>query len=142
LIKIALIGGGSVRTPALAYALAGHWAHLPVIDLGTDFFSEYIRVMLEREGLDRNLIQNREFPTAAVTVALPWQDERAIVSYIEPEQLPHHPGSSWAWPRALPWRPACATATWPADCRQEKVTGGPWQSAEHLPAPCCEKPIS
>ncbi|RPI52322.1 MAG: hypothetical protein EHM56_08530, partial [Chloroflexi bacterium] len=54
-------------------------------------FSEYIRVMLEREGLDRNLIQNREFPTAAVTVALPWQDERALVSYIEPEQLPHYP---------------------------------------------------
>jgi len=32
-MKIALIGGGSVRTPALAYALAGHWAHLPVTEL-------------------------------------------------------------------------------------------------------------
>jgi len=29
-MKIALIGGGGARTPAVAYALARHWAHLPV----------------------------------------------------------------------------------------------------------------
>ncbi len=62
-------------------------------DLGTDFFSQYIRTMLQREDLDRSLIQNREYPTAAVTVALPCDGERALVSYIEPEQLPaYDPG--------------------------------------------------
>jgi len=57
-------------------------------DLGTDFFSGYIRAMLEREDLDTSLIQNRAYPTTAVTVALPCDGERALLSYLEPESLP------------------------------------------------------
>jgi sugar/nucleoside kinase (ribokinase family) len=59
-------------------------------DLGTDFFSEYIRAMLRHEDLDGSLIQNRDFRTAAVTVALPWNNDRALVSYVEPQELPRY----------------------------------------------------
>ncbi len=59
-------------------------------DLGTDFFSEYICAMLGREDLDQSLIQKRDFPAAAVTVAFPLNDERAFVSYIEPDHLPQY----------------------------------------------------
>lgn len=59
-------------------------------DLGTDFFSEYVSAMLARENLDQSLIQRRNFPAAAVTVAFPLDGERAFVSYVEPEQLPQY----------------------------------------------------
>jgi sugar/nucleoside kinase (ribokinase family) len=80
--------GGPANT-AIALRRLGLLPHL-LADLGTDFFSDYIRVMLEREGLDGSLIQNRDFRTAAVTVALPWSDERALVSYVEPDELPRY----------------------------------------------------
>jgi sugar/nucleoside kinase (ribokinase family) len=61
-----------------------------IADLGTDFFSEYISAMLAREDLDQSLIQRRDFPAVAVTVALPLDGERAFISYVEPEQLPQY----------------------------------------------------
>lgn len=57
-------------------------------DLGTDFFSTFILATMEREDLDRSLIQMRDRPAAAVTVALPLDGERAFVSYVERDELP------------------------------------------------------
>jgi sugar/nucleoside kinase (ribokinase family) len=57
-------------------------------DLGIDFFSNYVRTMMRQEDLDCSLIQKRDYPAAAVTVALPLDGERAFVSYREPEMMP------------------------------------------------------
>lgn len=86
--KLTVNIGGPANT-AIALRRLGLQPRL-VADLGTDFFSEFIRTMLEREDLDESLIQKRHFPAAAVTVALPWDDERALVSYVEPEDLPQY----------------------------------------------------
>jgi sugar/nucleoside kinase (ribokinase family) len=89
--ELAINIGGSANT-AIALRRLGLQPYL-MADLGTDFFSEYIRAMLKREDLDGSLIQNRDFQTAAVTVALPWNDERALVSYIDPQELPGYDAS-------------------------------------------------
>jgi sugar/nucleoside kinase (ribokinase family) len=86
--KLTVHIGGPANT-AIALRRLGLQPRL-VADLGIDFFSEFIRAMLEREDLDESLIQRRDFPAAAVTVALPWGGERALVSYVEPEELPQY----------------------------------------------------
>jgi hypothetical protein len=84
--KLAVNIGGPANT-AIALRRLGMRPRL-LADLGTDFFSQYIRAVMEREDLDTSLIQQREYPAAAVTVALPCAGERALVSYVEPETLP------------------------------------------------------
>jgi sugar/nucleoside kinase (ribokinase family) len=82
--------GGPANT-AIALRRLGLQPRL-LADLGTDFFSQYISAMLAREDLDQSLIQRRNFPATAVTVALPLDGERAFISYVEPEQLmPYEP---------------------------------------------------
>jgi hypothetical protein len=84
--EMKVLVGGPANT-AIALRRLGLHPRL-LADLGTDFFSEYVAAMLAREDLDQSLIQRRNFPAAAVTVAMPLDGERAFVSYVEPEQLP------------------------------------------------------
>jgi sugar/nucleoside kinase (ribokinase family) len=84
--KLSVNIGGAANT-AIALRRLGLSPRL-IADLGTDFFSDFVYAALRREDLDRSLIQMRDFPAAAVTVAFPLGGERAFVSYIEPESLP------------------------------------------------------
>lgn len=52
--------------------------------LGTDFFSEYIREQVEREGLDTALLSALDVAFKRVTVALSFPSDRAFVTYVDP----------------------------------------------------------
>ncbi|HIQ04872.1 MAG TPA: hypothetical protein EYH31_04150, partial [Anaerolineae bacterium] len=59
-----------------------------VTDIGDDFFSRFVCEQLASERLDDSLVRWHKEPLATVTVALPWNGDRAFVSYVESKAFP------------------------------------------------------
>lgn len=53
--------------------------------LGNDFFSDYVKSVAEKEGADLSLIDFIDAPFKRVTVALSYVNDRAFVSYEDPD---------------------------------------------------------
>jgi sugar/nucleoside kinase (ribokinase family) len=48
---------------------------------GNDYYSQHIRNLAEQEGVDLSLAKNMEQPYRRVTTSIPYQGERAFVTY-------------------------------------------------------------
>lgn len=51
---------------------------------GTDYYSQYVRELALREGIDLAQAKSVDAPCRRVTTAIPFQGERAFVSYMDP----------------------------------------------------------
>jgi sugar/nucleoside kinase (ribokinase family) len=84
--KLTMTAGGPANT-AIALRRLGLRPGL-IADVGNDFFSHFVLDTLASEGVDTALIRRNAFPAAAVTAAFPLDDDRAMATYLEAENLP------------------------------------------------------
>lgn len=74
--------GGSLNT-VIALSRLGTtvaWAG----QLGSDFFSDYTRGVITREGIDLRFVEDIDAPLQRVTVAVSYPHDRAFITYVDP----------------------------------------------------------
>ena len=76
--------GGGAFTVAAAMRRLGIEVGWPAY-FGSDEYSAFVYSAAVQEGLDLDLVHVAPFPRRAVTAAIPFQGERAFVSYADPE---------------------------------------------------------
>jgi sugar/nucleoside kinase (ribokinase family) len=54
---------------------------------GNDYYSQYVRELAQKEGIDLTRAVNLDQPYQRVSTSLPYQGERAFVSYMEPPPI-------------------------------------------------------
>ncbi len=54
---------------------------------GNDYYSQYVRELAQKEGIDMALAANLDQPYRRVSTSLPYQGDRAFVSYMEPPPI-------------------------------------------------------
>src|SRR5262249_4316172 len=81
--NLAVVTGGVMNTVIGLTRLGLHAAC--VGDVGTDFFSRFALEQAEREGVDTSLLIRHEAPFRRVTVSISYPQDRAFVSYIDPD---------------------------------------------------------
>jgi sugar/nucleoside kinase (ribokinase family) len=78
---------GANFNPALAFQRLGVKAGW-VCDFGTDFFSRYVLEQCQEEGIDPGLFELLPIPLPRITVAMSFPQDRAFVSFMDPDHLP------------------------------------------------------
>jgi sugar/nucleoside kinase (ribokinase family) len=75
--------GGAMFITATALSRLGArvgWAG----QFGDDYYSQYVRALAQREGIDLTLVRTLDRPYRQVTTSLPFQGERAFATYADP----------------------------------------------------------
>lgn len=76
--------GGAMYTTAAALTRLG--AHVGwVTNFGTDEYSRFVRELAEREGIDLSWARVLDTPFRRITSAMPFEGERAFLTYVDPD---------------------------------------------------------
>ena len=78
--------GGAMYITAVAAKRLGvraGWAGC----FGSDYYSQYVRELAEAEGVDLSLARSVDQSYRRVTTSIPYQGERAFVTYVDPEPI-------------------------------------------------------
>lgn len=76
------LGAGEMFTIAATLSRLGLRVGL-LGEVGNDFFSRYVLDEIERAGISSELVFVRDYPLRAVSVCLPYEGERGLISYTE-----------------------------------------------------------
>ena len=89
--------GGCYNTALALHRLGVHcgWA----CDFGSDFFSQFVLERARQDGIDGSLFEHYPFPVRRITSALSFPEDRAFVSFADPDYL------SPAGPLLAQWKP-------------------------------------
>ena len=85
---------GGIFNTALALKRLGVKVGLAV-EVGQDFFSQFIDEVILNEGMDTRLIRRHPGDLAAVTVAASVGEDRAFLSYVQPVAMPPVQPADW-----------------------------------------------
>jgi sugar/nucleoside kinase (ribokinase family) len=82
------INAGAIFNTAAALSRLGLRVGL-LCELGNDLFSRYLREEIERAGISGDLLFLRDYPLRAISVCLPYEGERGLISFAD--AVPIHP---------------------------------------------------